>query len=106
MGFLGEKPGEDPGELSAIAVLAVALYHVHVPWITGGFVGVDIFFVISGFLDDDREAMIRSSVIEFERNNRNATVGPDFSGLTSDDSLHIQIDTKLTDRRPAVGCGD
>ena len=26
------------------------LYHVHVPWITGGFVGVDIFFVISGFL--------------------------------------------------------
>jgi peptidoglycan/LPS O-acetylase OafA/YrhL len=36
--------------LRAISIIAVVLYHVGVPGISGGFVGVDIFFVISGFL--------------------------------------------------------
>lgn len=36
--------------LRAIAVLAVILYHFKVPFFTGGFVGVDVFFVISGYL--------------------------------------------------------
>ena len=36
--------------LRAVAVLAVLLFHVGVPYFDGGFVGVDVFYVISGFL--------------------------------------------------------
>ena len=36
--------------LRAVAVLAVVLFHAGVRWFGGGFVGVDVFYVVSGFL--------------------------------------------------------
>ncbi|MBN9621920.1 MAG: acyltransferase [Actinobacteria bacterium] len=62
----GPRPGEghtplhdEPGSrgfrpdvegLRAIAIVAVLLSHAGVPFLAGGYVGVDVFFVISGFL--------------------------------------------------------
>jgi peptidoglycan/LPS O-acetylase OafA/YrhL len=41
---------KDLNGLRAIAVIAVVLFHFNASWMPGGFAGVDVFFVISGFL--------------------------------------------------------
>ena len=45
---MGYQPGLDG--LRAISVIAVIFYHAGFPWMHGGFFGVEVFFVVSGFL--------------------------------------------------------
>ncbi len=47
-GSLEYRPAIDG--LRAFAVLSVFIYHLNNNWLPGGFVGVDVFFVISGYL--------------------------------------------------------
>ncbi|MEV0456254.1 acyltransferase family protein [Catellatospora methionotrophica] len=59
----------DVAGLRAVAVLLVLLYHAGVPFLPGGFVGVDVFFVISGFL------ITGQLVKEIERTGRVSLAG-------------------------------
>ena len=59
-------PGIDA--LRAIAVLAVFFYHADVSWMPGGFLGVDVFFVISGYL-------ITSLLVREMREHRRVRLG-------------------------------
>ena len=45
---MGYQPALDG--LRALSVIAVILYHADVSWLPGGFLGVEVFFVVSGFL--------------------------------------------------------
>ena len=66
-GEMGYLPGLDG--VRALAVLGVLLYHADLDWIPGGFLGVDVFFVLSGFLITSLllEEFDRSGRIDFGR---------------------------------------
>lgn len=61
-GEMGYLPGLDG--VRALAVLGVLLYHGDLTWMQGGFLGVDVFFVLSGFL------ITTLITEEFERSGR------------------------------------
>jgi peptidoglycan/LPS O-acetylase OafA/YrhL len=63
---MGYIPGLDG--IRAIAVMGVLLYHADLEFIPGGFLGVDVFFVLSGFLITSLllEQYQRSGTINFK----------------------------------------
>ncbi|MEU4477092.1 acyltransferase family protein [Micromonospora sp. NPDC023966] len=74
----GREPRREPSSsrfrtdvagLRAVAVGLVLLYHAGLPFIPGGFVGVDVFFVISGFL------ITGQLLTEIERTGRVSLLG-------------------------------
>jgi len=56
MSILRMNPAEQAGRLGsvdalrALAVVPVILFHLHPSWLPGGYLGVDVFFVISGYI--------------------------------------------------------
>src|SRR5262245_61081837 len=60
------KPAIDG--LRAIAIILVLLFHARVSWFSGGYIGVDVFFVISGYL-------ITSLIIEEYHQGRFTIIG-------------------------------
>lgn len=68
-------PGLDG--LRAIAVVAVMVYHANSSWLSGGFLGVEVFFVISGYLitlllisEKERTGRVRIGQFWFRRGRR------------------------------------
>ena len=65
---MGYEPSLDG--IRAFSVIAVMLYHANIAWLPGGFLGVEVFFVVSGFLItslliEERESTRRIDLKQF-----------------------------------------
>ena len=65
---MGYEPSLDG--IRAFSVIAVMLYHANIAWLPGGFLGVEVFFVVSGFLItslliEERESTQRIDLKQF-----------------------------------------
>ena len=65
---MGYEPSLDG--IRALSVIAVMLYHANIAWLPGGFLGVEVFFVVSGFLItslliEERESNHRINLKQF-----------------------------------------
>ena len=65
---MGYEPSLDG--IRAFSVIAVMLYHANIAWLPGGFLGVEVFFVVSGFLItslliEERESNHRINLKQF-----------------------------------------
>jgi len=65
---MGYEPSLDG--IRAFSVVAVMLYHANIAWLPGGFLGVEVFFVVSGFLItslliEERESTQRINLKQF-----------------------------------------
>src|ERR1700760_4538328 len=79
----GRRFRPDIEGLRAIAIVAVLLCHAGVPFLAGGYVGVDVFFVISGFL------ITRLLVGELDRSGTISLRGYFAQGLEPSPVLHL-----------------
>jgi len=66
--LMGYEPSLDG--IRAFSVVAVMLYHANIAWLPGGYLGVEVFFVVSGFLItslliEEREATQRINLKQF-----------------------------------------
>ena len=62
--------------LRSIAVIAVLLYHAKIPYFSSAYLGVDVFFVISGYLITGKildETKINESIFNYKLWNINSS---------------------------------
>src|ERR1700726_5082075 len=102
---------EDIDWLRAIAVLAVVAFHFEAPAAFGGFVGVDIFFVISGYLITGIiQSELQSGAFSFARfyERRVRRLLPalyTMVALTAIPSLHYLLISERAEFFPPVAAG-
>ena len=99
--------------LRAISVVAVLLYHADMLWIPGGFLGVEVFFVISGYLitmllvrEHDRTATISLRGFWLRRARRLLAAVYMLLATVSLDRARVLPRGRVEARRPGLGGAD